>query len=91
MIETEEAIIHSEADPEVTIFQEDCTEDKITVEIEVTVDSKELEVKPDHQLKDLKCSSRYKYKWFNYRQFSHFDKNVPRRTHIQAKCSIEKK
>ena len=52
MIKTEEGILHSKAYPEVTIIQDIYT-DKITIEIEVTLDRKGLEVNSSHQLEDL--------------------------------------
>ena len=52
-MEMEEVILHSEAEPEVSIIQEGHTEDMIIIWIEVTVDSRSLEFKPDHQPEDL--------------------------------------
>ena len=53
VIETEGHILHSEADPKVIITQEDHAENKAWIEIKITIDSKGLEVYPDHNLKDL--------------------------------------
>ena len=48
MIETEEGSLHCKRDPEITIIQEGHTEDKISIEKEVTVGSRGIEVNPDH-------------------------------------------
>ena len=53
MIETEEGILHSEADLVVTITQECHIDDRIITEMEVTLYNKGSEVNPDHQLEDL--------------------------------------
>ena len=53
MIETEESILHSVLDPEVTIIQGYHTEDKTTMEIDVTMDNRGLKSNPDCHLEDL--------------------------------------
>ena len=50
IIETKEGIILLEGDPEATVVQDGYTEYKTTIEIEVTIDNKVLEVNPDNQL-----------------------------------------
>ena len=49
-IETEECILYLEVDPEV---QEGHIEHKITMEIEVTVDIRDTQANPYHQLEEL--------------------------------------
>ena len=50
MIEKEEGILHLDADPEVTIIQEDHTEDKITKMIDGHNRQQRYKINPDHQL-----------------------------------------
>ena len=52
----EDDILYSEADPGFSIIQEGHTEEKTIIETEVTVDSRGLEVNPDHQLEDLELN-----------------------------------
>ena len=72
MTETEEDILHSEADPKVTIIQEGHTEDKTVIEIDVTIDSKCPEVRVASR-----SQGRDKEKCFSCRQVGHFAKEGP--------------
>ena len=47
MIETEEGILHSDADQEAKILQEDHIEGQSIITIEITTDSPDLEAHPD--------------------------------------------
>ena len=61
-------------DWEVTITQQDHTEDKTIIEIEITVDNKFSEINLDNQLADLtsRFPSRDKDRCFSCRLFGHF-------------------
>ena len=89
MTETEESILHLEVDPEVTMVQQGHTEDKTTIHLEVTTDRKDLEVNPDlefHQgFQDIKIDVSLAANLII------LAKNVLRRTHLQARCSIKMK
>ena len=95
MMEMEEVILHSEADPEVSIIQEGHTEDIIIIWREVTVDSRGLEFKPDYQPEDQELyqglPAEIKIDVSIVDNWNIPPKNVLRRTHLQRKCSIEMK
>ena len=70
-------------------------EDKTIIKIRVTVDSRGLEVNPDHQLEDLKLNecllTKIKIDVSIADSLVILPKKVLRGTHCQVRCSIEKK
>ena len=53
IIEREEGIILSEADPDATVIKKGLTEEKANMQTEVTVDNKCSKANPDHQQEDM--------------------------------------
>ena len=97
MLEIEEGVLHSEADSEVTIIEEDHThtEDKTAIEMKVTVDSRDLEVNPELQLEDLELHqglpAEIKIDFSVADSLVILAKNDLKRTYLKIKCSIESK
>ena len=95
MIETEESIFHSEADPEDTVTKQGHTEDKTIIEKEVTVDNKGSEVNPGHQLEGIELHQGLPIDIKTYLSVADslviLQKNALRRIFLQPKCSIGKK
>ena len=89
MIATEEGILHSEVESEVMIIKKCHTEDKMAIEIEVTIDSTGLEVNPDGKQGEPRVASRSpsrdKDKCFSSIWFGHFAKECPEKDTSSSK------
>ena len=94
MLETEQGILYIDVDLEVTVIQEGHAEDKIAIEIEVTVESRGLEVNQEHQLKDLELHHdlpvEIKIDVSVADNLVILIKNILRRTHFTVNYSIER-